>query len=58
LLDVIAGLTKPDTGRVLADDQPIEGPGRHRLVMFQESRCSRGSMCSAMSCSAWRASQA
>jgi NitT/TauT family transport system ATP-binding protein len=37
LLDVIAGLTKPDTGRVLADDQPIEGPGRHRLVMFQES---------------------
>lgn len=37
LLDIIAGLTKPDAGRVLADDQLVEGPGRHRLVMFQES---------------------
>ncbi len=37
LLDIIAGLTKPDAGRVLADDRPVEGPGRHRLVMFQES---------------------
>jgi NitT/TauT family transport system ATP-binding protein len=37
LLDIIAGLTKPDRGRVLADDQLVEGPGRHRLVMFQES---------------------
>jgi NitT/TauT family transport system ATP-binding protein len=37
LLDIIAGLTRPDEGDVLADDQPIEGPGRHRLVMFQES---------------------
>ncbi len=37
LLDIIAGLTKADTGRVLADDQLVEGPGRHRLVMFQES---------------------
>lgn len=36
LLDIIAGLTKPDIGRVLADDQPVVGPGRHRLVMFQE----------------------
>ncbi|MEI9805014.1 MAG: ABC transporter ATP-binding protein [Pseudolabrys sp.] len=36
LLDIMAGLTKPDEGRVLADDQPVEGPGRHRLVMFQE----------------------
>src|SRR3978361_1696000 len=35
LLDIMAGLTKPDEGRVLADDQPIEGPGRHRLGMFQ-----------------------
>ena len=32
-----AGLTKADQGRVLADDQPVEGPGRHRLVMFQEA---------------------
>src|SRR5258708_36950640 len=37
LLDIIAGLTMPDNGRVLADDIPVEGPGRHRLVMFQES---------------------
>ena len=37
LLDIIAGLTKPDAGRVLADNQLVEGPGRHRLVMFQES---------------------
>ncbi|MEA2952580.1 MAG: sulfonate transport system ATP-binding protein [Alphaproteobacteria bacterium] len=37
LLDIIAGLTMPDEGRVLADDQPVMGPGRHRLVMFQES---------------------
>ena len=37
LLDIIAGLTKPDGGRVLADEQAVEGPGRHRLVMFQES---------------------
>jgi NitT/TauT family transport system ATP-binding protein len=37
LLDIIAGLTKPTEGRVLADDLPVEGPGRHRLVMFQES---------------------
>jgi sulfonate transport system ATP-binding protein len=37
LLDIIAGLTKPDGGRVLADNQLVEGPGRHRLVMFQES---------------------
>jgi NitT/TauT family transport system ATP-binding protein len=37
LLDIIAGLTMPDSGRVLADDRLVEGPGRHRLVMFQES---------------------
>jgi NitT/TauT family transport system ATP-binding protein len=37
LLDIIAGLTKPDKGRVLADSLPVEGPGRHRLVMFQEA---------------------
>src|SRR5262249_22486729 len=36
LLDIIAGLTKPDRGRVLADGQLVEGPGRQRLVMFQE----------------------
>src|SRR5665213_4191906 len=37
LLDIMAGLAMPDEGRVLADDRVIDGPGRHRLVMFQES---------------------
>jgi NitT/TauT family transport system ATP-binding protein len=37
LLDIIAGLTPPDKGQVLADNIAVKGPGRHRLVMFQES---------------------
>jgi NitT/TauT family transport system ATP-binding protein len=37
LLDILAGLTLPDSGKVSADGEPITGPGRHRLVMFQES---------------------
>src|SRR5476651_607942 len=37
LLDIIAGLEKPDRGQVLADNRPVLAPGRHRLVMFQES---------------------
>src|SRR5213078_2612522 len=37
LLDIIAGLEQPDKGQVLADNQPVIQPGRHRLVMFQES---------------------
>src|ERR1041385_8736988 len=36
LLNIIAGLEKPDTGTVQADGKPITGPGRERLVMFQE----------------------
>jgi sulfonate transport system ATP-binding protein len=36
LLDIMAGLTKADAGRVLADGEPVAGPGRQRLVMFQE----------------------
>jgi NitT/TauT family transport system ATP-binding protein len=36
LLNIIAGLEKPDSGRVLADGKPITTPGRDRLVMFQE----------------------
>ncbi len=36
LLDIIAGLTQPDSGEVRADGQAVQGPGRHRLVMFQE----------------------
>jgi NitT/TauT family transport system ATP-binding protein len=37
LLDIIAGLTPPDSGQVLADGELVIGPGRHRLVMFQDS---------------------
>jgi NitT/TauT family transport system ATP-binding protein len=36
LLNIIAGLEFPDSGRVLADGQPVSGPGRERMVMFQE----------------------
>jgi NitT/TauT family transport system ATP-binding protein len=36
LLNIIAGLEKPDGGTVLADGKPVTGPGRERLVMFQE----------------------
>jgi NitT/TauT family transport system ATP-binding protein len=36
LLDILAGLTQPDHGQVLADGRKVEGPGRQRLVMFQE----------------------
>src|SRR5438874_10259175 len=37
LLNIIAGLEKPDSGIVLVDGKPVTGPGRQRLVMFQES---------------------
>jgi NitT/TauT family transport system ATP-binding protein len=37
LLNIIAGLEVPDSGRVLADGKLVTGPGRDRLVMFQES---------------------
>jgi NitT/TauT family transport system ATP-binding protein len=36
LLNIIAGLEKPDSGTVRADGKPVTGPGRERLVMFQE----------------------
>ena len=36
LLNLIAGLDTPDTGRLLTDGRQVEGPGRDRMVMFQE----------------------
>lgn len=36
LLNIIAGLEMPDSGRVLADGKPITGAGSDRLVLFQE----------------------
>src|SRR5664279_3016033 len=37
LLSIIAGLEMPDSGQVLADGKSVSGPGRERMVMFQES---------------------
>jgi NitT/TauT family transport system ATP-binding protein len=37
LLSIIAGLEKPDNGRVLADGKPVTEPGADRMMMFQES---------------------
>lgn len=42
LLDIIAGLTRPDTGRVLADGVPVTRPGRHRLGCSRIRPCSPG----------------
>ncbi len=36
LLNIIAGLDTADEGSVLCDGEPISGPGRDRMVMFQE----------------------
>ena len=36
LLNLVAGLEKPTSGEILVDDTPISGPGRERMVMFQE----------------------
>jgi NitT/TauT family transport system ATP-binding protein len=36
LLNIIAGLDRADEGVVLADGSPVRGPGRDRMVMFQE----------------------
>jgi NitT/TauT family transport system ATP-binding protein len=36
LLNIIAGLDEPTSGRALAAGVPISGPGRDRMVMFQE----------------------
>jgi NitT/TauT family transport system ATP-binding protein len=36
LLDLIAGLAKPDRGQILVDSQPIDGPGLDRGVVFQQ----------------------
>src|SRR5262249_30406047 len=36
LLNIIGELEQPDSGTVGADGDPVTGPGRERLVMFQE----------------------
>lgn len=36
LLALVAGLERPDSGEVLARGESVRGPGRDRMVMFQE----------------------
>ena len=37
LIRLLAGFEKPTTGSITINDKPITGPGRDRLVVFQES---------------------
>jgi NitT/TauT family transport system ATP-binding protein len=36
MLNIIAGLERPDTGEVLADGKPVSAPGPDRMMLFQE----------------------
>ncbi len=37
LINLIAGYEEPTAGQILIDGQPVQGPGRDRLVVFQET---------------------
>jgi len=37
LINILAGYERPDSGTVTIDGQPVKGPGRDRLVVFQET---------------------
>jgi NitT/TauT family transport system ATP-binding protein len=37
LIRLLAGFDKPTTGRITIDGKPVTGPGRDRLVLFQET---------------------
>ena len=37
LIHLIAGLERPTSGKLLIDGSPVTGPGRDRVVVFQES---------------------
>lgn len=37
LLNIIAGLDKPTTGEIEMDGRPISGPGKDRVMIFQEA---------------------
>jgi NitT/TauT family transport system ATP-binding protein len=36
LLNIVAGLERADQGHVMLDGKPIDGPGRDRVVIFQD----------------------
>lgn len=36
MLNIIAGLESPDTGKVMADGRPVSSPGPDRMMLFQE----------------------
>ena len=37
LVNMLAGFDKPDTGKILLNGVPITGPGKDRMVVFQET---------------------
>lgn len=37
LLNLVAGLIKPDSGRLSCQGENIDGPDRHRMLMFQDA---------------------
>jgi NitT/TauT family transport system ATP-binding protein len=37
LINLIAGYEQPDSGQILIDGERVQGPGRDRLVVFQET---------------------
>ena len=37
LINILAGYERPDSGKVTIEGQPVKGPGRDRLVVFQET---------------------
>ncbi len=36
LLDLLGGLTRPTSGRILLDGEPVDGPGLDRGIVFQQ----------------------
>jgi ABC-type nitrate/sulfonate/bicarbonate transport system ATPase subunit len=42
LLALVAGYLAPSAGRVLFDGRPINGPGRERMMVFQQPLCFLG----------------